>query len=98
MISKTILLAALAALPLAAGVAHASSPLLKLNEDGSTAIFFVADASTAYNDNLFYQPNKTDDVIFTVAPGFELVAGGRQLEIRRGVQRIPVGLPRPQQP
>lgn len=76
MLSKTILAAALAALPLAAGVAHAGSPLLPLNSDGSTAIFFVADASVAYNDNLFYQANKTDDVIFTVAPGFEFVAGG----------------------
>lgn len=75
MFSKNILFAALTALPFA-GSAFAGSPLLPLNEDGSTAIFFVADATAAYNDNIFYQKDKTGDVIFTVAPGFELVAGG----------------------
>lgn len=74
MISKNILVAALA-LPLT-GTAFAGSPLLPLNDDGSAAVFFVADATAAFNDNIFYQKDKTDDVIFTVAPGFELVAGG----------------------
>lgn len=76
MISKNILAVALASLPFAAGVAHAGSPLIPLNDDGSAAIFFVADASVVYNDNIFYQNSKTGDTIFTVAPGFELVAGG----------------------
>lgn len=72
MISKYILVAALGALPLAA----IASPLIPLNSDGSSAIFFVADASITYSDNIFYQPNKTNDEIYRIAPGFELVAGG----------------------
>ncbi len=75
MLNKTILVAALSALPFGAST-FAGSPLISLTEDGSAAIFFVADASATYSDNIYYQKNKTDDVIFTVAPGFELVAGG----------------------
>ena len=76
MLSQKALVFALASLPLAGSVALASSPLIPLNSDGSAAIFFVADASAAYNDNIFFQKNKTDDFIFTVSPGLELVAGG----------------------
>lgn len=76
MLSQKALAVALATLPLVGGVTFASSPLIPLTSDGSAAIFFVADASATYNDNIFFQNSKTDDVIFTVSPGFELVAGG----------------------
>ena len=70
---NTRILALIAALPL---VAQAGSPLIRLNEDGSSNIQFTGEASASYNDNIFYQNNKSSDTIFTVAPGLELNVGG----------------------
>jgi len=75
MISKNLLVASLATLPLVVSL-HAGSPLLKLTDDGSASIFFVADASAQFSDNIFYRADKTSDGIYTLAPGLNLVAGG----------------------
>lgn len=74
MIPKSLLVASLAVIPFAATV-QAASPLLKLSDDGSANLFFVADASATYNDNIFYRKDKTADSIYTLAPGINLVVG-----------------------
>lgn len=74
MIQRT--LALLATLPLAASIAQAGSPLIKLNDNGSSNIMFTGTASATYNDNIFYQNNKDSDVIYSIAPGLELNVGG----------------------
>lgn len=70
------ILALLATLPLAATLAHAGSPLIKLNDDGSANIMFTGTASATYNDNIFYQHDKDSDLIYSIAPGLELNVGG----------------------
>lgn len=70
------ILALLATLPLAASIAQAGSPLIKLNDDGSANIMFTGTASATYNDNIFYQNNKDSDLIYSIAPGLELNVGG----------------------
>lgn len=73
---NTRILAILATLPLAASIAQAGSPLIRLNDDASSNIMFTAEAVASYNDNIFYQQNKSADTIFTVTPGLELNVGG----------------------
>lgn len=71
MTTRFFLFAAL--LPL---ISEAGAPLLRLNEDGTSNIQFLGDASVSYNDNIFYRKDKTSDTIFNVSPGLELNVGG----------------------